>query len=90
MRLVGFVMLHLARQSKLGQLLPVTSALVEHCLLLAACSPQQSGEEHFTWAWARFQPYHCNHFWGSVAKEGGFVSQNIWYFACLLLDKILE
>lgn len=38
MRLVGFVMLHLARQSKLGQLLPVTSALVGHCPVLAASS----------------------------------------------------
>lgn len=38
MRLVGFVMLHLACQSKLGQLLPVTSALVGHCPLSAAPS----------------------------------------------------
>lgn len=75
MSLVGFVTLHLARQSKLGQLLPVTSALVGHWPGLAASSPQQSGEEHFTWAY--FQRYHCNHFWGSFAKEGGFVSQNI-------------
>lgn len=38
MRLGGFVMLHLARQSKLGQLPPVTSVLVGHCPLSAAPS----------------------------------------------------
>lgn len=43
MRLVEFVVLHLARQSKLGQLLPVTSALVMHCPSINVSSQQPSG-----------------------------------------------
>lgn len=43
MRLLGFVVLHLARQSKLGQLLPVTSAVVGHGLSIAAGSPRPPG-----------------------------------------------
>lgn len=74
MRLVGFVMLHLARQSKLGQLPPVTSALLGHCPAISVSSPQQSGEEHFTWAWAHFQRDHYSHFWGSFKTKKRVVS----------------
>jgi len=64
MRLVGFAMLHLARHSKLGQLPPVTRALVRHCPSgsVGSRQPEELREEHFAWTYAHFQCYYCSHF----------------------------